>query len=217
MNGNEVDEGKWGSRVCVLNPGELGGCDLLCSSIGTVILFCDRLCLIQKTYYWKHKSSKQKITMNISPYAGREATLRFCFVLFFSWQNLPVTVIGLNPGNLYKLRLKGEWMHWFHKKILKQTGSAILFTYTVCLHTFKVLSFTTSNIGQKYSRKMSATKNTYFFLCCEQWVFRPLKYLQLKLPVFWEVAASSQVPESLSNYFKNHSEQRVFSFNFVSP
>lgn len=70
-----------GQGVCVLNPGEMGGCDLLCSSIGTVILFCDRLCLIQKTYYWKHKSSKQKITMNISPYAGIEATLRF-FIFF---------------------------------------------------------------------------------------------------------------------------------------
>lgn len=43
--------------------------------------------------------------MNISPYAGIETTLRF---FFFSWQNLPVTVIGLNPGNLYELRLKAE-------------------------------------------------------------------------------------------------------------
>ena len=81
MNGNETDEGKWGSGVCVLNPGEMGGCNLLCSFIGTVILFCNRLCLIQKTYYWKHKSFKQNITMNISPYAGIEATLRFFFFL----------------------------------------------------------------------------------------------------------------------------------------
>lgn len=114
MNGNEADEGKWGSGVCVLNPREMGRCDLHCSSIGTAILFCDRLCLNQKTYYWKHKSSKQNITMNISPYAGIETTLRVFF--FFSWQNLPVTVIGLNPGNLYELRLKAEWMHRFHKK-----------------------------------------------------------------------------------------------------
>lgn len=187
MNGNEADEGKWGSGVCVLNPREMGRCDLHCSSIGTVILFCDRLCLNQKTYYWKHKSSKQNITMNISPYAGIETTLRFFF-----------------PGKIYQSLLLA-WtqeicMSWdpkenectdFTKKILKQTGSTILFTYTVCLHTFKVLSFTTSNIGQKYSRKVSITKNTYFFLYCEQWVFRPLKYLQLKLPVFCSCMLSS--------------------------
>ena len=83
MNGNEADEGKWGSGVCVLNPGEMGGCDLLCSSIGAVILFCNRSCLIQKTYYWKHKSSKQNITVNISLYAGIEATLRVFFFFFF--------------------------------------------------------------------------------------------------------------------------------------
>ena len=88
MNGNETDEGKWGSGVCVLNPGEMGGCNLLCSFIGTVILFCNRLCLIQKTYYWKHKSFKQNITMNISPYAGIEATLRFFFFSGKIYQSL---------------------------------------------------------------------------------------------------------------------------------
>ena len=84
MNGNEADEGKWGSGVCVLNPREMGRCDLHCSSIGTAILFCDRLCLNQKTYYWKHKSSKQNITMNISPYAGIETTLRVFFFFFLA-------------------------------------------------------------------------------------------------------------------------------------
>lgn len=84
-----------------------------CSSIGTVILFCDRLCLNQKNICTENiKSSKQNITMNISPYAGTEKQHSG----FFPGKDCQSLLLAWTPGNLYELRPKGEWVHRFHKK-----------------------------------------------------------------------------------------------------